>query len=66
MPTVVKNNFVYLLTHLLSKLKCFPLERFFVQMGFFNEADTLESSSILIYSQSMVGLHTQRNWQDAI
>jgi len=28
-------------------------------IGFFNEADTLESSSILIYSESMTGLYTQ-------
>jgi hypothetical protein len=31
----------------------------FWAIGFFNEADTLESSSILIYPQSMTGLGRQ-------
>ncbi len=31
----------------------------FCAIGFFNEAATLESSSILIYSQLQVGLYTQ-------
>ncbi len=31
----------------------------FCTIGVFNEADTLESSSILIYSQSMTGLYSQ-------
>jgi hypothetical protein len=30
----------------------------FCAVGFFNEADTLESSSILIYLQSMAGFYT--------
>jgi hypothetical protein len=30
-----------------------------VQFGFYNEADTLESSSMLIYSHSMAGLYKQ-------
>jgi len=32
---------------------------FFCAIGFYNEADTLESSSMLIYSQSVAGLYTQ-------
>ncbi len=35
-------------------------------IGFFNEADTLESSSILIYSHSKAGLYTQSGQQDAV
>ncbi len=31
----------------------------FTAIGFYNKAATLESSSILIYSQSMAGLYTQ-------
>jgi hypothetical protein len=37
----------------------------FVQLGFFNEADTLESSSILIYSELPTVLYTQWFGQDA-
>ncbi len=32
----------------------------FRAIGFFNEADTLESSSLLIYSESHTSLYTQR------
>jgi len=31
-------------------------------MGFFNEADTLESSSILIYSFQEQSIYTQKVW----
>jgi len=31
----------------------------FHAIGFFNEADTLESSSILIYSQLQMGFYTE-------
>jgi hypothetical protein len=34
-------------------------------MGFFNEADTLESSSKLIYLESQTGLYTQSVWPEA-
>jgi hypothetical protein len=37
----------------------------FRAIGFFDNADTLESSSILIYSELHAGLYTQRIWQDA-
>jgi hypothetical protein len=37
----------------------------FCAIGVFNEADTLESSSILIYSQLQTGLYIQLCWQDA-
>jgi hypothetical protein len=37
----------------------------FRAIGFYNEADTFESSSILIYSWSMIGLYTWRIHQDA-
>jgi hypothetical protein len=37
----------------------------FRAIEFFNEADTLESSSILIYSELHAGLYTQRIGQDA-
>jgi hypothetical protein len=33
---------------------------------FYNEADTLEYSSLLIYSQLQTGLYTQINWQEAM
>ena len=38
----------------------------FGAIGFYNEANTLEYSSILIYSQSIARLYTQRVRQDAI
>jgi hypothetical protein len=38
----------------------------FHAIGFYNEADTLESSSILIYSQAMAGLYTQSGRQDGL
>jgi hypothetical protein len=37
----------------------------FQAIGFFNEVDTLVSSSILIYSDSTTGLYTQLGCQDA-
>ncbi len=37
----------------------------FCAIGFFNEADTLESSSILIYSQLQTGLCTPIGWREA-
>ncbi len=36
-----------------------------VQMGL-NEADTLKSSSTLIYSHSEQSLYSQRDWHDAM
>jgi hypothetical protein len=39
--------------------------RFFVQLGL-NEADTLKSSSILIYYWSEQCLYTQNDWHDAV
>jgi hypothetical protein len=38
---------------------------YFHAIGFFNEADTLETSSVLFYSQSMSGLYTQWGQQNA-
>ncbi len=38
----------------------------FVQLGFFNEADTLESSLILLYSFQEQSIYTQKRWQKAI
>ncbi len=35
-------------------------------MGFFNEADTLESSSILIYSGQEQSIYMQKVWHKAI
>ncbi len=35
-------------------------------LGFFNEADTLESNSVLIYLQSTTGLYTRKVWWDAV
>jgi len=37
----------------------------FRAIGFFKEADTLESSSILIYSELQTGLYTQLVWREA-
>jgi hypothetical protein len=39
--------------------------KYFVQLGL-NEADTLESTSILIYYPSEQSLYTQSDWHDAI
>ncbi len=36
----------------------------FHEIGFFNESDTLESCSILIYSQLEMGLYTQLVWRE--
>ncbi len=47
------NNETFLVHFITYQLKDFRA------IGFFNEADTLEFSSILIYSQSMAGLYTQ-------
>ncbi len=44
-----------LLVLIMPKTKC---QTIFVQLGF-NEADTLKSSSILIYSHSERGIYTQ-------
>jgi hypothetical protein len=38
----------------------------FGAIGFYNEANTLESCSILTYSQSIAGLYTQRGQKDAV
>ncbi len=38
---------------------------FFVQLGL-NEADTLESTSILIYSHQKQSIYTQSEWHDAM
>ncbi len=38
----------------------------FCATGFFNEADTLESSSKLIYSQLQTGLYTHIGWREAV
>jgi hypothetical protein len=39
---------------------------FFTYKWVFNEADTVVSSSILIYECSEQSLNTQGNWQDAV
>jgi hypothetical protein len=41
-----------------------PLQMNVCAIGFFNEADTLESSSILTYSHSKAGLYTHSDEQD--
>jgi len=38
---------------------------FWCKIGFFKEADTLESSSMLIYSELQMGLYTQWVWLKA-
>jgi len=52
---VINKSFI---PQLLFGLKCF-IYFTFRTIGFFNEADTLESSSILIYSELQTGLYTQ-------
>jgi hypothetical protein len=42
----------------------FKKNSFFRATGFFNVADTLESSSILIYSEFWMGLYTQIRWRE--
>ena len=37
----------------------------FHAIGFFNEADMLESCSILIYSKSQTSLYTELGWHEA-
>jgi len=39
--------------------------RFFMRLGL-NEADTLKSSWIPIYSHPMQGIYTRREWHDAM
>jgi hypothetical protein len=39
---------------------------YFRAIGFFNEADTFESSSILIYSELQMGLYTLLGQQEAV
>jgi hypothetical protein len=38
----------------------------FCEIGFYNEADTLESSSVLIYSQKEQSIYTHGDWHDAV
>ncbi len=40
--------------------------KYFCAIGVFNEADTLESSAILIYSQLQMGLYAQNGWLEAV
>jgi len=49
-----------LLVHLRSVMLHFQV------IGIFNEADTHESTSILIYSKLQMGLYTQLGWQEAV
>ncbi len=42
------------------------LIKLFCAIGFFNEADKPESSSILIYSQLQTGFHTQNGRREAV
>ncbi len=42
----------------LLNTKFYELQMFHA-IGFFNEADTFESSSVLIYSELLTGLYTQ-------
>jgi hypothetical protein len=58
-PQEVRAEFSTLLGSLTDK----PI---FAQMGFFNDADTLESSSMLIYSKLGAGLYTQRVEWDTV
>ncbi len=39
---------------------------YFHAIGFFNEANTLESTSILIYSFQEQSIYTQKMWHEAI
>ncbi len=48
-----------------SKLTTNFKKSYFRAVGFFNKADTLESSSILICSELHSGLYTQRIGRDA-
>ncbi len=50
------------LTHWLCSLTSLQIIH---AIGFFNEPGTLESSSILIYSQLITALYTHWGWQDA-
>ncbi len=45
--------------------RCIDRHCWFRAMGFFNEADTLESSSIRIYSQLQTWLYAQSGQRDA-
>ncbi len=45
---------------------CTQIHASFRAVGFFSEADTLESSSILIYSELRAGLYTHPIGWDAI
>jgi hypothetical protein len=70
---LMKINFVFHLCNCLygfitqtlsvDKIHCWLI--LFRATGFFSEADTLESTSILIYLESKTGLNTQMFWQEA-
>ncbi len=49
----------------LFSIFCEKIEVKFCAAEFFNEADTVVSSSILIYSQLQMGLYTPIGWQEA-
>jgi hypothetical protein len=59
-PGVVINS----LAKLLQQKYVFQLD-LFRAIGFYNEADTLEFSSILIYSTSEQSIYTQNGWHKA-
>ncbi len=48
-----------------SKLRLFKNATIFCVIVFINEADTLHSSLVLIYSEIQMGLYTQLVWQEA-
>ena len=70
---LMKINFVFHLCNCLNgfiarslsveKIHCWLI--LFCATGFFSEADTLESTSILIYLALKTGLYTQMFWQEA-
>jgi hypothetical protein len=49
----------------MSLLDFHSIYKNFRAIGFFNEADTLESSSILIYSDLQTGLYRGLSWHEA-
>ncbi len=56
----------YVVAYVLNgEIKIVTGMRYFRVIGFYHEADTLEFSSILIYSKSKIGLYTQSRWRDA-
>jgi hypothetical protein len=58
--------FVPFVNKLVNICNVFIFVNNYCAVGFFNETDTLEFCSMLIYLQLQMGLYSQRGQQDAV